>query len=248
MSRGIGLQYVAPGLTLSSDRLVTSNDSSTPLCNMGTLVVLEDGRTYKYGRFVAATAIGQLLEIADHVTITNATSAASDNTITKTGAFTASYYNDPKDEYYVGLNSGTGFGQVRRVISNTADVLTLDANWTTAIDTTTDGVVFGTGLWELAEGAGHRVAGVAISAQSAGYYGWIQTKGFCPLIRVAGGTDPLARGEGIVSSAAAGVGKGLTTAGTTADEADKVFAEALYAYAGADAAGIGVAGFLHCSL
>jgi len=50
------------------------------------------------------------------------------STLTDTGNFVAGAYDD--GTYYVGIRSSTtGFGQVLRIISNTADVLTLDGNW-----------------------------------------------------------------------------------------------------------------------
>lgn len=49
-------------------------------------------------------------------------------TLTDTGEFTSGKYDD--DDYYVGIKSATtGGGQVRKIASNTANVLTLSENW-----------------------------------------------------------------------------------------------------------------------
>ena len=252
MSKGLGITQVINGLTIGGSntaatvRAPTSGDHSSALAFTGTLIQTDDGRYYRYFKANEAIAINMVVTFLSDITITNATAAASDNTLSDTGSFTADRYNIVQDDWYVGLNGNTGAGQVRKIISNTADVLTLDTAWATAIDTTTDGITFSPYVVEQADAANEKVIGVAISAITSGQYGWFQTHGFCPLVRFAGDTDPSAAHEGLVSSATSGVAKGLTTAGTTADEADKAFGYAYYAYAVADVAARGVAAFLKC--
>ncbi len=56
------------------------------------------------------------------------------NTITKTGAFTASeFIGQPIGyrELLISIDGGTGAGQTKRIIANTADTITVDSNWTT---------------------------------------------------------------------------------------------------------------------
>jgi hypothetical protein len=60
-----------------------------------------------------------------HVKITKTATAVAAGSISDTGEFTAAAYDG--GSYYVGIESGTlGVGQIRRVVSNTADVLTLE--------------------------------------------------------------------------------------------------------------------------
>lgn len=62
-----------------------------------------------------------------------ATEAGGANTITcSTAAWTVDAYQD----WYVYISAGTGVGQIRKIASNTATVLTTNVNWTTAPDST----------------------------------------------------------------------------------------------------------------
>lgn len=250
MGEGKGLGYTKsmPGLTVTSKRLVTSADDSTAQIDLGTEVRLHDGRCFKYVQFNEAFLIGQCAYIPTDVTVTNLTSATSTSSVsvTKTSAFTASKYNGGLEEYFFSTaGTDTGTGQTRRIVSNTASILTIDAAPTTAFDTTTDGFTYSPYRIAVTSGAEQRVCGVALAAQTSAYFGWIQKTGFIPLVNFVGGTDASAAGEGIVSSSTAGAAKGLTTAGTTADEADKSFGYALYATAMTAVAARGIAAMLN---
>lgn len=252
MAKGIGSSIVINGLTVggkTSDatiRAPESGESSTPQANCGTWVMTDDGRRYRYVRANEALPIGNTVTHLLDVTTTNASAAASDNTFSDTSAFTADRYAVAEEEWYIGTNGDTGAGQIRRILSNTVTVLTLDNAWTTAIATDTDAEVFSPYRVELTDAEEERVCGVVITAITSQYYGWIQDQGFCPLVTVAGNTDAVVPHEGLVSSSGVGVAKGLENAATTADEADKSFGYAYQNYAVAAAAGTGVAACLKC--
>lgn len=78
----------------------------------------------------AAASTPKVVQLLDGATFpvkveATATSAAA-GTLTHTGQFTASAFIG----YYVGITSATtGAGQVRKIVSNTTGVLTLDRNW-----------------------------------------------------------------------------------------------------------------------
>lgn len=248
MSKGLGYTRAMPGLTVTSKRLVTSADDSTAQIELGTEVRLHDGRCYKYVQFNEAVTIGDCVTILQpDVTNTNLTAATSTSSVTiaDTG-WTASRYNGANSEWYFSTNgTDTGPGQTRQIISNTATALTIDAAPDTALATDTDGVTYSPYMVELSDAAEERVCGIVLASQTTQYFGWIQQKGFCPLVQFAGNTDASAAHEGIVSSGAAGVAKGLTAGGTTADEADKAFGYALYAYTAASVDSRGIAAMLN---
>lgn len=58
---------------------------------------------------------------------------ATTTTLTDTGAFGGSYAGG-----YVAITAGTGAGQMRSILSNTSDTLTLNSPWTTTPDATSD--------------------------------------------------------------------------------------------------------------
>ena len=248
MPKGLGYTRAMPGLTVVSKRSVTSADDATAQLDLGTEVRLHDGRCYKYVLFNEATSVGACQTILQpDVTQTNLTSATSTTalTVTDTATFTASRYNGALEEYYYSTNGNTGAGQTRQIISNTADVLTIDAVVATALDTTTDGVTYSPYRVEESDAANERVCGVGLSTMTASRFGWIQQKGYCPLVEFIGNTDAAVAHEGIVSSSEVGAAAGFTNAATTADEADKAFGYALYAYAIAFVAGRGIAAQLN---
>ena len=247
MSKGLGYTRAIMGLTVTSKRLVTSSDHATAQHDLGTEVRLHDGRCYKYVQFNEAVTIGDCTTILmPDVTNTNltATTSTSSVTVADTG-WTLARYDGALHEWYFSTNGNTGAGQTRRIISNTTTALTIDAAPDTALDTTTDGVTYSPYMVELSDDANERVCGVCLASQTTQYYGWIQQKGFCPLVQFAGNTDAAVAHEGIVSSSTAGEAKGFTNAGTTADEADKAFGYALYAYAIATVDSRGIAAMLN---
>ena len=247
MAKGLGYTRSMPGLTVTSKRLVTSADHSTAQLDLGTEVRLHDGRCYKYVQFNEAVTIGDCVTILmPDVTATNLTAATSTTSVTVSDTgWTLARYDGSTHEWYFSTNGNTGAGQTRRIISNTTTALTIDNAPDTAFDTTTDGVTYSPYMVELSDDAEERVCGIVLASQTTQYYGWIQQKGFCPLVQFAGDTDAAVAHEGIVSSGTAGIAKGLTAGGTTADEADKAFGYALYAYAVATVDSRGIAAMLN---
>lgn len=249
MSTGLGGIKVMPGLTLTSKRVVSTTDSDTAEVDLGTEVVLNDGRVFKYFRFNETVTIGDCLTILlPDVTQTNLTAATAttSTTVTDTGTFTANRYDGAREEYYYATNGNTGAGQIRRVISNTADALIIDNPPDTALDVTTDGVVISPYRVEMTDAIADQCCGVALGTVTAGQFGWAQKKGFCPLVQFAGNVDASVANELIMPSAAEGVAKGRLAGGLTVDNLHFAFGYALYAYAIATADSRGIAAILDC--
>lgn len=148
------------------------------------------------------------------------------------------------------IKSGTGVGQLRKILSNDAAAgashLTVarpdtglnqtaiqspDAFATLPDATSTYSIVMG---WEVVASAGVNdyVNAIALGTVTSGNWTLVQTRGYC-LINCVGSTDALTAGGPIVPSATAGTGKGFTTAGELAKESRLAFAQALDAYSGA---------------
>lgn len=249
MSKGLGYTRAMPGLTVTSKRLVTSADDATPQIDLGTAVRLHDGRCYKYNQFNEAVTIGDVCTILmPDVTQSNLTSATSTSslTVTDTGTFTAARYDNALQEYYYATNGGTGPGQIRQIISNTADALTIDAVYGTALSTDTDGVTFSPYRVEMTDAATEQACGVALASQTIAYSGWVQTKGFCPLVQFAGNTNAAAAHQIIIPSSAEGVATGRTSGGVVAAECEVGFGYGMYAYSTATSDGRGIAAMLDC--
>ena len=254
MSIGSRDTLAVPGLTYgqptTTRRAPTSTDVADAEVPLGLEIELDDGRKYKYFNAREAIVIGQICTILNPDD-GDISAAASDNTLTTAAAdFTANEFDDStadRREYYAATNANTGTGQVRRIRSNTTTVLTLDLAWTTATDATTDYVTFGPYHAAVSTGVGQMIVAVAISAITSASNGWMQIKGFCPMVRFIGTADPSILGRGIMSSGTAGVAKGPTAGGVTATEAEVRFGYALYPYPSADAAGRGIAAILQCA-
>lgn len=249
MSKGLGYTKAMPGLTVTSKRLVTSADDLTAQIDLGTEVRLHEGRCYKYVIFNAASTIGDVnMILMPDVTQTNLTAATSTTsvTVTDTGTFTASRYNGALEEYYYATNGGTGPGQIRRIISNTADALTIDAAPSTALDTTTDGVTFSPYRVTLTTAATNQAIGVGLHTATAGYFGWIQTKGVCPLVQFAGNVNAAAAHQIIIPSSTVGEATGRTAGGVLVAELEVGFGYGMYAYSTATADSRGIAAMLEC--
>lgn len=229
----LGEISVANGLTVTKETATSLSDSS-PTNPLGAIVRLDDGRAYRYMKANEAIAIGNIVTVLLGIDDADVDAAASDNTLTGTGDFTAAEFDD--GAAFVFINAGTGINQNKRIKSNTANILYLESAWDTALDTDSDYIVYSPFTVENCDAANEKIFGVAVSAISAGEYGWFQIGGLS-FVRCAGGTDPLAAHEGIVSSTAAGVAKGLTAAGTTVDEAQKAVGVAMAAVSDAGGAG-----------
>jgi hypothetical protein len=210
-------------------------------------------RIFRYVKFQEAFAIGQAATIyrfIDNADV-DAAAAITEKTLTATSDFTANEFNDGTfRSAFVSIDSGTGAGQTRGINGNrgSASILTLDNVWGVALDTTSDYVIYDINYVNTADTDTAPVIpfGVALSAQTAAYYGWVQVKGFNPQVRTVGGTDALVSGEPVVASATAGSLRGMTNGGSTVDEHAMAYGYALHASAVADAATNYSAVLLNC--
>ncbi len=249
MAQGNQTTPIAPGISITNRRVTTSTDDSGAQVALGTETTLDDGTTFKYYLVREAIALGQIVTNLQYTGFTS-TGAASDNTVTAPGAtFTSAEYDgstDRRREYYVFTTGGTGPGQSRRIVSNTATVLTLDTAWTTAVDATTTCIITSPYAVNLTTGAAQHVVGVAVVAVTNTNTAWFQIRGKCQLVRCVGTTDPTILHRSVMSSSTGGACKGPTAAGITATEAEMSFGFALAAHAAADAAARGVLVELDC--
>lgn len=148
----------------------------------------------------------------------------------------------------VWIITGTGIGQVRRILDNTATTLTVaryypslqlaatsapEAFDTTPVNTDTLAVV---GFDEVTKTAAatDNVQGVALGAVADDELAVIQVAGPA-LVKCVGSTDALTALGPVVPSGTAGVLKGFTTAGETAAEARLACGVSISAYSGATA-------------
>lgn len=245
----------------TTDGLVTSDSDQYPTNKPGTkafLVAPEGVRVYKYVKFEEAVAIGQCVMSAaliDNADVDQA-QAIGTKVLKGTGDFTASEFGNGSfaafPDAYVTIDAGVGVGQTHKIDGNrgSTDYLNLHTPYTVALDTTADYVTYSPNYVSLLDTDdvgedGTFCLGVAISAMTDEYWGWVQIKGFCPLIRAVGSTHAIVKGEAIVPSSTAGACKG-NDATTDAVDGLTAFGLALHAYAEADSAGIGIAAILDC--
>lgn len=210
----------------------------------------EGARYFRYMKVEEAFAIGQIARPSDVLDDADVDAASSGDTLTGTGDFTADEFASTFPSAFVSIDAGATTGQTRAIFRNTANILTLDRNWTTALTTSSDYVTYDVNYVSLADtddgsADSNAVAGVAISAIADEQWGWFQVKGFCPLIRFIGTSDAAVRGELITASATAGAAKGCNATLAVID-VQHAFGIAMHAFATADTAGIGVAAMIDC--
>ena len=244
----------------------TSESHAAPRNRPGercTVLAPEGERWFKYQKVEEAFAIGQVAMIS--ALIDNADVDAAQATTTAIlhgdGDFTASQFGgsgrDASSAVYpdawVSIDAnGTGIGQTRYIKHNrgSADYLTLDHNWDTALNTSSDYVTYSINYVSLVDtddvsADSCAIKGVAVSAVTDEQWAWFQIKGFCPTVRFIGSSDAAVRGEPITGSATAGAAKGQNATLAVID-INHAFGIAMHAYAEADAAAVGVAAELDC--
>lgn len=242
-------------------QFVTSESHATPRAKPGEIITVlspEGERRFRYMKAEEAFAIGQVGMIAALIDNADVDQAQATTTaiLKGTGDFTANDFGSSVGakwpDAYTSIDVNTGAGQTRHIKYNrgSTDYLTLDKNWDTALDTTSDYVTYSVNYISLSDtddvsARASQPRGVAISAIADEEWGWFQIYGFCPLVRCEGATDPAIRGALITPSSTAGAVKGPTAAGTTADDVAVNIGHAMHAYAVADGAGKGVAAFLN---
>jgi hypothetical protein len=251
-SEVFGLGYGAGG----SVTFVTSDSDATRRNDPGQLAVIqarEGERIYRYQKAEEAFAIGQiagLSAVLDDADV-DAAAAITEKTLTGTADFTAKEFNDGTfPSAYVTIDATAVTGQTRAILNNSANVLTLDSVWTTALTTSADYVTYDINYVSLCDtdeaSADSAVCqGVAISAISDENWGWFQVKGFNPLMRIIATSDAAVRGEPLTPSGTAGAAKGQNSTLAVID-VNQAFALALHGFATADTAGLGVASMIDC--
>ena len=249
------------GLNVTPDGQFVTSESHSVRQNaageVATVLCAEGERLFRYMHAEEAFAIGQVAMISallDNADVDQA-QAIGDKVLKGTGDFTAGEFGSSKDsahpDAYVSIDVNTGAGQTRHIQHNrgSTDYLNLDKAWTVALDTTSDYVTYSVNYVSHSNtgdvsARASKPRGVAVSAVTDEHWAWFQIKGFCPLVRCVGTTDPAIRGALLTASSTAGAVKGPTSAGTTADDVASKVGTALHAYAAADAAGVGVAAML----
>lgn len=244
------------GATAGDVTFVTSDSDATRRNAPGEIAILqarEGYRHFRYQKAQEAFAIGQIATISAVLDDADVDAAAttSEKTLTATGDFTAREFNDGTfPSAYVTIDATATTGQTRAILNNSANILTLDKVWDTALTTSSDYVTYDINYVSLAdtdESSADNIPclGVAISAVTAGEWSWFEVKGFCPLIRFIGTSDAAVRGELITPSATAGAAKGCNSTLAVVD-VQHSFGYALHAFATADTAGLGVAAMINC--
>jgi hypothetical protein len=190
------------GLLSSIDQGIYE-ESSTQKAPLGTRLVLDDGRVFRYGYILSAVNRGVL--VAQDVSATcvvdtdNVMTAAAVNATTvdiTLASVTANQYQGG----YLHTTDDTGEGYTYRIKSNDATGgdagtgkvrFTLYDGLVAAVDTSTDfaitGNMYNTLIIANAATDG-LVAGVTPISFTATYYGWIQTWGVCTVLDDGGVT------------------------------------------------------------
>jgi len=176
------------------------------------------GKTYYYIKANAAIVEGDTL--TSIVALFDGDCDASSGSILNDAAVT---FTAATVGCYVKVNAGTNSidDVPNRVTAYSANALTLENGWSAALTTAEDYIVYNPFLVKKSDSVGQIITGVGVTSIATGEYGWMQSGGYCHAVKVIGGTDAVVANEGVVSSSTAGTCKGLTAAGTTADEAEK---------------------------
>lgn len=241
MSPQFGLNYVA------GQNLVTSDDSAAPLVVPGTLVRLkmfDRSAHFVYVKAGATVAAGQCLSLGlnhDDADV-DAAAAVTEYNMTGSSDFTADEFGGMGGMAIINAGGGLKFG-AHYIKRNSASILYTDRLWGEALTTASDFLTHMMNKVVLSDTAGvatKHVAGVAISAMTSGYYGWIQVSGVHYKVRAIGSADPAVIGEGVQSSSTAGACRGWTAGGTAAEEEYFSFGMALCSDAEGDTAGEGI--------
>ena len=192
-------------------------ESSTQKVPLGTRHESFNGKVYRYCKANEALDAGAILTM---VNIADGDADASVGAVLNDAAVT---FTAETVGALVKINAGTkGIDDVpNRVLSQTDNQLVLETAWSADLTTSEDYVVYKPFLVEECDAADERIYGVTNIDVTSGNFFWMQIQGHVDAVLVAGDTDAIVQYEGIVSSAAAGVAKGLTAAATTVDEAEK---------------------------
>lgn len=200
---------------------------------LGTRFECEDGRMFVYVQQLTAAALrGSVLEAAADVG-EDTVSSSTDLLIIETGGVDTTWVAGAFAGDYVYVDAGTGVGQTRRILQNTATALHLDRPLGTALAVADSDITiirpFHTILATAAvttpvsgvasvlnpdAGAGPGTSAIDISS-----YGWIQVRGFCEHILIHD-TASVAGQYLVVDDGTAGYARGIAA---TVDVEDQRF-------------------------
>lgn len=178
-----------------------------PMPELGQGYTTYDGRVFRFVKFTAAAAEGNVLTHAAPVAIgTTVTSDSSFTELTKTAAFgTVNQYQG----YFCSVTAGGQNGFTRRVVGNTADTIFLEDPLPGALNGSST-----LSLWHpyavrlTVAGAANtrKVCGVAIGTITGnGYFGFMQVFGHCDTVLV----DAAVAGDGVLTGSSAVAGQAL---------------------------------------
>lgn len=187
---------------------------------IGTQYQTWDRRVFAYVKYTdagASAAAGNVLGPLANTTLTDITgfSNASDAPYVEDTA--ATWTPGAFVGFWCNIGTGTGLGQTRRIIGNTATRLWLERAFVTAPDTTSDLIIwspYSTRLTPAASGITQRVSGVSIGAITTAQYGWMQTYGVCERVIV----DAILTSNNLICPSAATAGTGLMAVGATTED------------------------------
>lgn len=195
--------------------------SATPLLIGSRLSDPRSGQEYAYVKTTVAAVVGNLLAPAASVAIANSVAAAITNNGTN-GRIDVSGVTWTAGDFagdFVLVNTGTGAGQLARILWNTAataavGTLFLDRTFATALDATSDLVIYRPFTVKLTAAAtGDVCCGVSVGTLTgSGSFGWMQVAGFCPHVLAEAA---IAAGAAISASATAG--QAIAVAGGVGD-------------------------------
>jgi hypothetical protein len=246
-----------------------------PALPLGYKMETYDGRVFRFVENASAVAFVEgntLIQISD-VTMTAASTDATGTIITGTAPAATQYLNEHAGSYAY-ISVGTGEGVSRRIMSNSASVLsatgmtlTLERSIGASLSTLT---IIIHSPWRMrlsdasspvapmvASGISQNIAGISFGAVPAvtgsgmfvsggvSYFGWMQTKGFCEKVLLT--ASAVVSASGLLSG-------GLVGSATTDGLADSVAAGATpddvrifgYAASGTGSYDVGVMANLFC--
>jgi len=206
---------------------ITGYGTTAPL-KWGTQYTTYDGRVFKYVELADTTALTEgdlIVPYTNSASGTSAATSATDSTVV-----TATMASVLANQYIGGFLSctvGTGLGQTRRIVGNTATTsgsvtFYLERAFTTSLASAT---VIAYHPYRVKKLPGSLTAGVPISGVSYGaiaaataangqynngisYYGWMQVAGFCERVKFKAAVDTVAatatQSLGLVASDTAG--------------------------------------------
>jgi hypothetical protein len=199
--------------------IASTNQDKSPLM-IGTMVQTFDGRIFKYIKYTDAGAsgvVGNVLGPVANATVANITGQSNVAEAPYVEDTAATWTVGQFKGFWVNIGTGTGLGQTRRVVWNTATRLYLERKLDTAASTDSDLIIWSphhVRQTPAASGINQRVSGVSIGALTTTYYGWMQVFGFCEKLLV----DAVMASNSLIVPSAATAGYGLMAVGATTED------------------------------